>query len=115
MSRPCASVPNQNSRPGGSSATIRLASSTGSVWASQGASTPATTTVANRAPPMTRLARNLTGSSAVFDARIDQRAEHVDERVDREEEQHDREDRVLHRGDVAQGDAGDEERAEAGP
>ena len=32
MSRPCASVPNQNSPPGGFSAFIRLASITGSVW-----------------------------------------------------------------------------------
>src|SRR3954454_16352403 len=115
MSRPWASVPNQKAPPGGSSAFIRFASMTGSVWASHGASRPATTTPANSVPPITRLAPILTAASAVLDARVDQCAEDVDERVDEEEEQHDHQDRALDDRDVAQADAVDEQRSEPGP
>jgi hypothetical protein len=51
MSRPCASVPNGNSEPGGISAFIRLASITGSVRAIQGANTATPMAIATRLPP----------------------------------------------------------------
>src|SRR5438094_714506 len=114
MSRPWASVPNQNSRPGGSSATIRLASMTGSVWASHGAKTPTKTAVRNSAPPTVRFAPSFMASS-VLDARVDHRAGDVDQRVDDEEEQHDDQDAALHRRDVALEHAVDQQRAEAWP
>src|SRR5436305_11629439 len=113
MSRPCASVPNQNSRPGGSSAIIRLASITGSVWAIQGASTPTAIASRNSELPMARLARTL--MSGVLDARIDHRAGDVDQHVDDQEEQHDHQDAALHRRNVALEHAVDQQRADAGP
>src|SRR3954465_2183584 len=103
MSRPCASVPNQNSRPGGSSATIRLASITGSVCAIHGASTPAATASRKREPPMMRLARSFIPftPSGVLDARVDQPACDIDQRVDDQGEQDDCKDAALHGRNVA--------------
>src|SRR4051794_37442006 len=115
MSRPCASVPNQKAMPGGSSAFMRLASRTGSVWASQGASTPAITTTAKSVPPIARFAPIRMPPSAVLDARVDERAEDVDGGVHEEEEQHDGHNGALDDGDVAQAHAIDEERSEARP
>src|SRR5436190_1104893 len=117
MSRPCASVPNQNSRPGGSSASIRLASITGSVWAIHGASTPAATAIRNSEPPMMRLARSFIPftPSGVLDARVDHPARDIDQRIDDQEEQDDHQDTALHGRDVALEHAVDQQRAETWP
>src|SRR5215813_4599381 len=102
MSRPCASVPNGNSQEGGSSAFMRLASITGSVRASTGASTAAVSASATRPPPTQVLVPHfLMASSAVPDARIDGDVGQVDHGIDQQEEQHDQQDAALDRRDVA--------------
>src|ERR671911_1037810 len=115
MSRPCASVPNHHIQLGGSSAFMRLASMTGSVCASHGASRPTKIASANNAPPMMRLvpsfiapapprraARSIARSrdradrrSCVSDPGIDHAIEHVNQQIDREKEQHHNENRAL--------------------
>src|SRR5436190_848189 len=115
MSRPCASVPNQYSRPGGSSANIRLASMTGSECAIHGARTPTTTASRNSAPPTIRFAPSFIAASSVLDAWVDDRTGDVDQRVDGEEEQDDHENAALDGRDIALKHAVHEQRADTGP
>src|SRR6266404_4230933 len=115
MSRPWASVPKGNVQSGGSSAFIRLASSTGSVSVIHGASTATTMATATSPPPIHRLAPSFTLISTVADARIDRDIGEIDQHVDDEEEDHDQQDTALDRGNVALEHRVDQERADAGP
>src|SRR5829696_5342735 len=131
MSRPCASVPNHHMQLGGSSAFMRLASMTGSVCASHGASRPTKIASANNAPPMMRLVPSLIAAapprqaapsivrgqdraerhSCVSNPGIDNAIEQVNHRIDRQKEQHHHENRALDSGNVALQDTVDEQRA----
>src|SRR3954453_9080195 len=100
MSRPCMSVPNGNSAPGGISAFIRFAAITGSVRAIHGAAMATNRAIATSVPPIQSEEPPFIGS-AVADARIGRDIGEVDQRVDDEEEQHDQQDAALDSGDVA--------------
>src|SRR5882757_5006562 len=116
MSRPWISVPNGKSAPGGISAFIRLASSTGSVSWIIGAAIATATAMPTRTPPIQREEPPFSFiGSAVADARSDRDVGEIDQRVDDEEEYHDHQDAALDRRYVALEYRVDHQRADPGP